>query len=87
MAKRNRIEYRNKTFRMRTELLRRLERRAAEEEVSLNQLVARLLEQGVPEHNPVARMIELARQMSRRRGRPLPPYRPFTKDELHGDDV
>ena len=81
-----RIERRNKTFRIGLPLLRRLERRAKEEEISLNQLVDRLLEAAVPDRDPLERMLEVVRRADARRGGPAPRARPFTKDELHQDD-
>ncbi len=81
-----RMERRNKTFRIGVPLLRRLERRAREEEISLNQLVDRLLESAVPDRAPLERMLEVARRADARRGSVAPRERQFSKDELHEDD-
>ena len=80
------IERRNKTFRIGVSLLRRLEKRARQEEVSLNQLLDRLLESALPESAPLERMLDVARRADARRGKAAPRERQFTKDELHEDD-
>ena len=80
------IERQRKTFRISVALLRRLEKRAREEEVSLNQLLNRLLESALPERAPLEGMLEVARRAEARRGKSAPRERQFTKDELHEDD-
>ncbi|MFL5368852.1 MAG: hypothetical protein ACJ78Z_01580 [Myxococcales bacterium] len=86
MKKTGRLQYRNKTLRLRADLLRRLEKRAASQEVSVNELIYRILDANVPAHNPVEAMIDIAEQADRQRGGPAPAVRQFTKEEIHEHD-
>ncbi|MBI3180815.1 MAG: hypothetical protein HYZ28_01590 [Myxococcales bacterium] len=75
----------NKTFRLRSELLRRAERRAAAEDRSLNELVESLLESYVsaPARDPIEAMLAQAERLAGERG-PVEPFEwTFTRDELH----
>jgi hypothetical protein len=81
-----RLQYRNKTLRLRADLLRRLEKRAASQEVSVNELIYRILDANVPAQDPVEAMIQIADQADRQRGGPAPRARQFTKEELHEHD-
>jgi hypothetical protein len=86
VKKSGRFQYRNKTLRLRADLLRRLEDRAASEEVSVNELIYRILDANVPARDPVEAMIEIAEQADRQRGGAAPPARQFSKEELHEHD-
>jgi len=86
VKKTGRLQYRNKTLRLRADLLRRLEQRAASQEVSVNELIYRILDANVPARDPVDAMIEIAEQADRQRGGPAPKARPFSKEELHERD-
>ena len=81
-----RLQYRNKTLRLRADLLRRIEDRAASQEVSVNELIYRILDANVPARDPIDAMIEIAEQADRQRGGPAPRARHFTKEELHEHD-
>jgi hypothetical protein len=71
----------NKTFRLRVDLVKRLERRAQERGISPNAALEELVEAALPERDPIARIREFALE-ARRRGAPAE-WKPFTKDELH----
>jgi hypothetical protein len=83
VKKSGRLQYRNKTLRLRADLLRRLEERAALQEVSVNELIYRILDANVPARDPVDAMIEIAERADRQRGGAAPRARQFTKEELH----
>ena len=76
----------NRTFRLRPETVRRLERRAQERGLSPNAALEELVESALPAVDPVAGLEALARAADRKRGRPAARWRGFTKDELHVDE-
>ena len=76
----------NRTFRLKADTVQRLERRARERGVSPNAALEELIDASLPAVDPVAMLKRLAQVADRRRGRPAPRFRGFTKDELHEDE-
>ena len=84
-AKKPRI---NKTYRLRIDVVRRIERRAQERGLSPTATLEDLVDTAIPERDPVTEIEALAKEAHQaRRGKPVPKWRGFTKDELHEDDA